>query len=152
MTFATVGGPHLTYIFMAFYFSILLFGASFSCSEIFYSTRASTTKNIIFGVLTFDPFISTNISSQLVPKIWRHAPGHCACCLPTISLRRYLHHLWIRNKSFHQKMTSLWMRCHWNCRPTGSLWASLHHIQFTRRRYYRRRTSPQMLRPGTAVQ
>ena len=66
----------------------------------FCSTGESATKNVIFGFLTLDPLISTNIHYQLVPKIWRHAPGHCACCLPIISLRRYLHHLQIRHTIF----------------------------------------------------
>ena len=34
------------------------------------------------GVFTFDPYISTNIISQLVQKFLRHAPGHSACRHP----------------------------------------------------------------------
>ena len=80
----------------------------------FCSTRASTIENMIFGVLTLNSLISTNIPSQLVPKIWRHAPGHCAWRRPIIGLWWYLNHLRIRHKSSQQKKTPLWKRLHRN--------------------------------------
>ena len=120
------GGLGLTSICMAVYFTISTFPDLLFIPRNFCSTRALTTKNVIFGVLEPNPLIPTNITSQLVPKIWCHAPGHCACRRPISSCRQSLHQLQTRHKSFHQKTTSLWMRCRRNGFPISSLWASLH--------------------------
>ena len=125
--FLVVGGPQLTSVCTAIYFNIYtLYGLIFIPPN-FSPTRALTTKNVIFGVLTLDPLISTNITSRLVPKIWSYAPGHCACRRTISSLSWSLYHLQIWNNSFHQNRTSLWMRRHRNHHPFGSLWESLHH-------------------------
>ena len=94
----------------------------------FCSTLASTTKNVVFGVLTLDPLIFTNIPYRLAPNIWRHTTGHCACWRTINSLDQSLHYLQIRHNSFHKKRLSLWMRRLRNRLPIVSLWASLHHL------------------------
>ena len=112
---------------MAVYFTIYTFSDFPFIPRKFCSTRASTTKNEIFGVLTPDPLIYTNIISQLVPKTWQNYSGHYSYVRPTSILRLSLHHNQIRNNSFHQKRTSLRMRCRRNHHPIVSLWASIHH-------------------------
>ena len=123
-----LGGPHLTSVCVAVYFTIYTFFWFYFIPRIFCSTRASTTKNVIFWVLTLYPLISANIPCQLVPKFWRHAPGHCACHRPISNLRWYLIHLQIR----HKIITTKGRHCEYgaakNRRPIGSLWASLHHF------------------------
>ena len=105
-----------------------------------------TNKNIIYDILNFDPLIPTNILSQLVPKIPQHAPGHSARLHPIGSLRPSLRHLWMAQRRFHQKRTSLWIWCPQNRHPIGSLSKSLHHLQFLLRKCPRRRPSMWMWR------
>ena len=102
----TIGGPQLTSVCMAVYFTIYTFFYSLFILRNFCSTRAPTTENVIFGVLTLDSLIPTNITSKSVLKIWRHAPDHCTFRRPISSLIQSLHHPQIRHKSFHQKRTS----------------------------------------------
>ena len=71
-----VGGPQLMSVYMSVYFTIYTFSNFLFIMRNFFSTHASTTENVVLGVLTLDPLISNNIPSQLVPEFWRHVPYH----------------------------------------------------------------------------
>ena len=139
-----LGDPQLTSVCMAIYFKIYTFSYLLFIPRNFFSTHASTTKNVIFGVLTLYSLISTNIYFRLFTKIRRHAPSHCACHCPISSLRKLLHHPQIRHNRFHPTSPSLWILRHLNRRPIGSIWESMNHLRFAQRRCYKRGMSLRM--------
>ena len=123
----TIGGSQLTYVCTDFYFTIYTLSDLLLITGNLFSTCATTTKIVIYDILTFDPLIYTNNNSQLVPKIPWHDPGHRERRCTIGSLIPSLHNLRITERKFNQKITSLWMRIHQNHHPIGSLWTPLHH-------------------------
>ena len=103
----SVGVPQLTSFYMDVYFTIYNFYDLLLIPWNFFSSRASTTKNGIYDILTFDPLITTYIPTGLVPKIPQNAIGHSKRRSQINSLRPYMLHLRIVQRIFYHKITSL---------------------------------------------